>query len=217
MSVAEMTGYLASALVFLTFYTKTMIPLRIVGICSNCAFIAYGYLDVLYPVLVLHIILLPLNALRLNQMLQLSRQVREAARGDLNMDWIRPFSSTRRMRAGEVLFNKGELATDLLIVLSGRLRLVESGIELESADVVGELALFAPERTRTQTVECLEAGTLLQIGYGQVEQLFFQNPKFGFYFIKLITARLFSNIERLERALAERNQEILSLRQSSAR
>ncbi len=48
--VAEVAGYVAATLVFLTFYMKTMIPLRIVGICSNCIFIVYGYLGGLYPV-----------------------------------------------------------------------------------------------------------------------------------------------------------------------
>jgi hypothetical protein len=48
MSIAEMAGYLAAALVFLTFYMKTMIPLRMIGICSNCMFIIYGSLDGLY-------------------------------------------------------------------------------------------------------------------------------------------------------------------------
>ncbi len=47
--VAEIAGYVAAVLVFLTFYMKIMIPLRIVGICSNCAFIVYGYLGGLYP------------------------------------------------------------------------------------------------------------------------------------------------------------------------
>lgn len=51
MSVAEVVGYLAAILVILTFYMKTMVPLRIVGICSNCAFIAYAFLGGLYPVL----------------------------------------------------------------------------------------------------------------------------------------------------------------------
>ena len=217
MSVAEISGYIAAALVFFTFYMKTMVPLRIVGICSNCAFITYGYLDALYPVLILHFILLPLNTLRLRQMFQLSRQVREAAHGDLNMDWIRPFSSTRCTRAGEVLFNKGEPATEMFVVVSGRFRLAETGIEIESPNVVGEFALLAPERRRTQTLECLEAGTLFQMDYGQVEQLFFQNPKFGFYFLRLITVRLFENIEGLERTLAERHQEILNLRKAIGR
>jgi hypothetical protein len=38
------------------------------GICSYCAFIVYGYLGALYPVLALHLILLPLNGFRLYEM-----------------------------------------------------------------------------------------------------------------------------------------------------
>ncbi len=207
MSVGELSGYLAAALVFLTFYMKTMVPLRTIGICSNCAFIIYGYLGDLYPVLVLHLILLPLNSLRLRQMLQLTQQVRDTTHGNLNvMDWLRPFSSTRHVQVGEVLFRKGDVAGDMFVVVSGRFRLAETGIEIEPPNVVGEFALLAPERSRTQTLECVEEGTLLQIGYSQVEQLFFQNPKFGYYFLKLITQRLFQNIARLETELARCRQ-----------
>jgi CRP/FNR family transcriptional regulator, cyclic AMP receptor protein len=202
MTLAEVSGYIAAGLVFLTFYMKTMVPLRVIGICSNCAFITYGYLDTLYPVLILHAILLPLNGLRLHQMLQLTREVRAATAGDLNMDWLKPFASTRRVRAGEVLFRAGDDAGDLLVAVSGRFRLVETGLEITPPQVVGEFALLAPRRTRTQTLECLAAGTLLSVGYREVEQLLFQNPKFGYYFLRLITDRLFQNLARLETELA---------------
>src|SRR5262249_57843383 len=79
---------------------------------------------------------------------------------------------------------------------------VETGIELKARDVVGEFALLTRKHSRTQTLECTEAGILLQITYGQVEQLFFQNARFGFYFLQLITHRLLQNNERLEMELA---------------
>jgi CRP/FNR family transcriptional regulator, cyclic AMP receptor protein len=202
MSDAEVSGYVAAALVFMTFYMKTMVPLRVIGICSNCAFITYGYLGGLYPVLILHLILLPLNSLRLREMLLLTKQVRQAAYGDPNMDWLKPFTSTRHVKAREVVFHKGDVAGDMFVVLSGRFRLVETSIEIVSRHVVGEFALLTPEHSRTQTLECVEAGILLQISYGQIEQLFFQNPKFGFYFLQLITRRLLQNIARLETELA---------------
>jgi CRP/FNR family transcriptional regulator, cyclic AMP receptor protein len=125
MRVAEVSGYVAAVLVFMTFYMKTMIPLRIVGICSNCAFIMYGYLDGLYPVLILHLILLPLNSLRLREMLKLIKQVREATGGDPSMDWIKPFTSTRHVQPGEKVFHKGEPGRDMFVVMSGHFRLVE--------------------------------------------------------------------------------------------
>ena len=62
---AEGLGYLASLLVFSTFYMKTMLPLRGVAIASNIAFMAYGLTGGIYPVFVLHVILLPLNCVRL--------------------------------------------------------------------------------------------------------------------------------------------------------
>jgi hypothetical protein len=58
-------GFIASGLVLATFGMKDMVNLRIVAICSNIAFIMYGFLLGLPPVLILHVILLPLNGWRL--------------------------------------------------------------------------------------------------------------------------------------------------------
>ena len=58
-------GVVASALVLTAFGMKDMVNLRIVAICSNIAFIMYGFVLDLPPVLILHVILLPLNGWRL--------------------------------------------------------------------------------------------------------------------------------------------------------
>lgn len=60
-------GYVAASLVGVTFYMKSMVPLRGFAIASNVCFILYAYLHVpqLYPVLILHLCLLPLNIKRL--------------------------------------------------------------------------------------------------------------------------------------------------------
>ncbi len=65
MTYAGQIGFLASALVLAAFGMKDMVNLRIVAICSNFAFIAYALLLHLLPILVLHVILLPLNSWRL--------------------------------------------------------------------------------------------------------------------------------------------------------
>jgi len=62
-------GYLAAGLVLAAFCMRSMSKLRLVALASNLAFIAYGYLDNLMPVLVLHALLLPVNAYRLVQQL----------------------------------------------------------------------------------------------------------------------------------------------------
>src|SRR5215469_1872833 len=92
-SQADFLGYVAAALVFVTFWMKTMVPLRLLGIGSNVFFIAYGYLAAAYPPLLLHIFLLPLNIVRLREMMLLIKQVEKAASSDLDMAWIKPFAS----------------------------------------------------------------------------------------------------------------------------
>jgi hypothetical protein len=74
MCLVEIIGYLACTLVFATFYMTAMMPLRLVAIASNVAFIAYGYLGGLTPILLLHVGLLPLNGWRLCQTLRLPRR-----------------------------------------------------------------------------------------------------------------------------------------------
>jgi CRP-like cAMP-binding protein len=91
----------------------------------------------------------------------------------------------------------------MFYIVSGRYRLVESGIELPVGAIVGELGMLSPSNERTQTLECIEAGTVLSVSYSQVEELYVQNPEFGFFFLRLASARLFENIETLERRLAK--------------
>jgi CRP/FNR family transcriptional regulator, cyclic AMP receptor protein len=198
MNQADVIGYIGAVFVFGTFWMKTMIPLRALGLASNVLFIGYGYLAAAYPPLVLHLLLLPLNVMRLRQMLQLSRQVAQTAAGDLNMDWVKPFTSSHTMKAGDILFRRGEPADRMFFIVSGRCQLVETGVDIVPGAMVGELAMLSPNKARTQTLQCLEAGKLLEITYSQLRQLYFQNPKFGFYFIELISKRLFENIARLE-------------------
>lgn len=61
----EVAGYIASSLVFLTFYMRRMVPLRLVALCSNVAFLAYAFALHLAPIAILHGALIPVNIVRL--------------------------------------------------------------------------------------------------------------------------------------------------------
>lgn len=69
-------GYLAALLVLATFCMRDMVALRAVAIASNLAFIAYGASTGLGPVLLLHLVLLPVNVQRLRESLR-ERQLRD--------------------------------------------------------------------------------------------------------------------------------------------
>lgn len=200
MSHAELLGYAAAACVFVTFYMKTMVPLRIAGIVSNFLFIGYGYAVDAYPVLILHLVLLPLNIVRLRQMLRLIKQIEDATKEDLNLNWVKPFSSPRTVAVGEVLFHRGDVANEMFFVVSGRYRVRERGVDLEAGEVFGELGLLSAGQARTATVECTASGELLRISYDQVMQLYLQDPKFGFYFLHLVSKRLFHNLSLQSRS-----------------
>ena len=65
MMTIDSIGYVAASLVLATFCARTMVLLRALAIASNLAFIAYGLLAHLWPILLLHAVMLPLNVYRL--------------------------------------------------------------------------------------------------------------------------------------------------------
>jgi hypothetical protein len=67
LNMINLVGYLAASLVLATFCMGSMSRLRLMALASNLAFIAYSYLANLMPVLILHAVLLPVNAYRLAQ------------------------------------------------------------------------------------------------------------------------------------------------------
>jgi hypothetical protein len=196
-------SFFASIFVVATLSMRTMIPLRVFAILTNILLIATAIPTHNYPTMILHAVLLPLNSYRLHQMLQLVRDVKRSVNSDLSMEWLRPFMTERKCSAGEALFYKDEKAESMFYIVSGRYRLVESGIELPVGAIVGELGMLSPSKARTQTLECIESGTVLSVSYDQVEQLYVENPAFGFYFLRLSSARLFQNLEVLEKRIAQ--------------
>ena len=196
MNWIEAAGYLASALVLATFCMKTMIPLRCAAICSNVAFIVYGFYDHLYPVLVLHGILLPLNIWRALQMLRLIRRVEAASKGDLSTDWLGPFMKEAQWKAGEVIFSRGDHADRLYMIITGEIHLEQIDQTIRAGDLFGEIGLFSADHRRTQTARALTEVDLLWISEGELAQVCYQNPGIAFYFLKLTTNRLLANASR---------------------
>jgi hypothetical protein len=93
LSWIDLTGYLASLSVLATFCMGTMGSLRTVAILSNVLFITYGLELHLYPVLLLHATLLPINALKMVQL----RRNRPQISGWLTAVLSRKSSNTRRI------------------------------------------------------------------------------------------------------------------------
>jgi CRP/FNR family transcriptional regulator, cyclic AMP receptor protein len=202
MTWVEAIGWFGAALAITGSAMKTIIPLRCIGIGANiCSLVVSTFLGNI-PGVVANLILLPINSVRLYQMLGLIKRVKQASKSDLSMEWLKPFMTRRKTKTGEILFAKGDVATCMFYTLSGRYRLKEMSIELVQGQVVGEMGFLSPDNSRTQTLECIEAGEVLSISYDEVRQLYFQNPEFGFYFLRLTSERLFHNMGQMEAEIA---------------
>ena len=199
-------GFIAAILYIASHYMKTMVPLRLCEIASNALFVVYGAFYPSWPTLALYGILVPLNSLRLYEMLQLVKKVRTASQGDLSMDWLKPFMHKHSYKQGAVLFRKGDHAEEMFYIVSGRCRVNELGLELSAGHMVGELGFLTPEHQRTQTVECIDDVEMLAISYDKVRELYFQNPSFGFYLLRLASERLLQNVDRMERVIEAHNR-----------
>lgn len=196
---ALMFGTVAAVLQGSSTLVKTMIPLRVLALASNVGFVAYGALLPSFVVLLLHTLLIPINLYRLIEMYRLTQRVKAVTGSqDTSGLWLRPYMKRRKLKAGTVLFRKGDLARELYMLTRGRIELVEIGTELPAGRIFGEIAFFAPDRRRTQTARCTEDSEVLAINESTVNQLYYQNPAFGFQMIGLVADRLGADIRRLE-------------------
>jgi CRP-like cAMP-binding protein len=193
MSLGELFGYIASVLVFTTFYMKTMVPLRLVAIASNVAFIIYALWGGLAPILILHVLLLPLNTLRLLQLRNLSRQIERAARETFSPRALLSLMRHREIHANETLFSANDPANELFYVVEGTLFLPELQQEIGPGSFLGEFALFSESGRRTATAIARTDCTLMSLSRGAVFAALVQEPRLGIHLLKLVTTRFLQN------------------------
>ena len=213
MDLATLFGLIGGIFFIAALYMKTMARLRIANIVSNFFFLLYGYLAPAFPTLLMYIALLPINFFRLYQLRDLIRKVKSSAQGDLSMDWLKPFMKRRKYKKGNVLFRKGDRAVEMFYTVSGKYLVSEIGVELPPGKLFGELGVLTPDSRRTQSVECVEGGEVLTVTYDKVLELYFQDPDFGFYFLKLTSERLLQNIARLEGIIEQQRKQLAELGQ----
>jgi CRP-like cAMP-binding protein len=123
----------------------------------------------------------------------------------------------RAYRQGDVLFRKGQPANEMYLTVTGKFLVTEIGVELPPGRLMGELGFITPNNKRTQTVECIESGEVLTITYDRLLEIYFENPEFGYYFLRLTSDRLIQNIARLEGIIAQNGAKPQAASQEAAR
>ncbi|MBT6093976.1 MAG: cyclic nucleotide-binding domain-containing protein [Rhodospirillaceae bacterium] len=186
-------GYVASGAVFVTFWMRTLIPLRVVAMVGNLLYLVYGIYADLGNIVFLHGALLPLNFLRLHQSIRLRQKIRDMAHADFDARSLVPFMTKFKSAKGSLLFGRGDDARDIYYLIEGRVCVEDLGVEIGPGHLIGEIAMFTTEKTRTQTVRCLEDSVFMRISEEKSLELYAENPEFGLYLTKMMVERLLSN------------------------
>jgi len=201
-TLANMFALVGAIFLVATLLMHTIVPLRVANMIGCMFFVAYGALSGNVGAFILYLLLLPINAMRLRQLLNLIKKARIATEGDTSLDGLKPFMTERRYRRGDKLFEKDDAASEMFLTVTGKFLVREIGVELPPGRLMGELGFLTPNQRRTATVECIEDGQVLTITYDRLLEIYFQDPQFGYYFLVLTSQRLLQNIDRLQKQLA---------------
>jgi CRP/FNR family cyclic AMP-dependent transcriptional regulator len=195
----------AAGLTISSSFVKTMVPLRWLAVCSNVGFLCYGVLHPSFVMALMHGVLLPINCVRLAEMKRLTARVYAAtANKDTSAVWLKPYMKSTRLKAGTILFHKGDEAEHLYILAEGHVEFIEIGVTIGPGQMFGEIAFFAPDKRRTLSARCTEECLMLSINQSTVRQLYYQNPAFGFEIVGLVANRLSADVSRLQDQLTDR-------------
>ena len=183
---------------------KDMIHLRVLAVASNVIFIIFSVLHVHFdiakllsaPEFLLNAILLPINSKRLSEIIRLTKQIEQATVESPVSEWLLPHMYLRKHKAGEVLFRKGDTADEIIYIADGRLKLQEVDHYLGPGELIGEIGLFSADKARTMTVICDTDCELYKMTDEMIYRLYYQNPKLGFFFMRLVVERLLRDVQR---------------------
>jgi hypothetical protein len=202
--IATAIGFLGGAFYLASHYQKDMVSLRVLALASNVLFLTFGLLHAHFDIMeligmpenILNAILLPVNAKRLSEILRLTKQIEQATVESPISEWLLPHMHLHKHKAGDVLFRKGDPAHEIVYVAEGRLKLQEVDHYLGAGELIGEIGLFSGAKVRTMTVVCETDCELYKMTDEMMYHLYYQNPKLGFFFMRLIVERLLRDVQR---------------------
>jgi CRP/FNR family cyclic AMP-dependent transcriptional regulator len=201
LDLSDLLGLLGVAFSAASFIMKRMMPLRVLAIFANIFFVGYGLSTHTWPGVLLNCLLLPVNVKRIHEIRRLSADIARASGSSSASEWLLPHMKRRAYKAGDTVLRKGDAASRLIFVAGGELELVELGKKIGIGDLLGEIGLFNPDRRHTQTVVCRTDADLYEMTDEMLFRVHYQEPKLGFYLVRLIAQRLLSDLERQRAAL----------------
>ncbi len=195
MDIGEPFGYIASLLVFAAFYTKSMVPLRIAAIASNVAFIVYGWIDGLAPILVLHGALLPLNVLRLLELRRIAVDVETAWNDEASIELLFPLMTRMTIRAAEMILEADDEADRLYYIVEGYLFVPEVQKELGPGCFLGEFSRSAEPGRKMAVAVARTDCVAMMLTRKAALAAFVQHPELAPHLLRFVSRAVLHNAE----------------------
>src|SRR3981081_4501478 len=129
-TLANMCALIGAIFFVATLLTQTMVPLRVANMVGCAFFVGFGALAGDVKTFLLYLLLLPINAYRLRQMLNLIKKARSATQGDTSMEWLKPFMTERKYRKGDIVCKKDDPADEMFLTVTGNFLVTDIGVEL---------------------------------------------------------------------------------------
>ena len=194
-SLGYVFGFIGAALMVASYLMKNMLPLRMVALSANVFLVIYALQGGSWPTVALYVAMIPINIKKVHEILKLVRAIENAKADSPAGEWLLPHMTRRQAKAGDSLWRKGDVATEMLFVESGQLKLLEHDALIGPGSIIGEIGLFAPDNRRTGSVNCATDCTLYSLSAEGMAKLYFQNPRLGYHVMRLIVARLMHDVE----------------------
>ena len=119
---------------------------------------------------------------------------------------------SRRVRAGEALFRRGDLGTTMYVIASGAVELDFGedlvGKMLGPREFFGELGLLIGDHARSADAGVVTEGELLELRHEEFQRLVERSPEVVSFFLRRAIMRVVLNEQGLIRRLRRRNQDL---------
>jgi len=202
--IIQAVGWLAVVLKLATFATHSMIPLRVLAMASSVCFIIYSGVFHVWPLLVIELILLPLNAYRLYEIIALRRLVTHMTdESEPDFSAAMAYGKKRVIEAGDVIFTKGDPVDCLYYLAEGRVEIEDQNVTVAAGKIFGEMAFFNSSAERSATVRCLEDTVVYELDEKRFTRLQYEDPKFAMSVMRTVTKRLVANAAQTQEAQPE--------------
>ncbi|MEQ9260484.1 MAG: cyclic nucleotide-binding domain-containing protein [Roseovarius sp.] len=193
-TLIEAIGWLAVLLKLATFSMSSLIWLRVLVILSSACFIVYSALFQIWPLLAIETVLLGMNAYRLYELIALRRLVTHMTdESEADFSAAMAYGKKREIKAGDVLFEKGDPVDSLYYIAEGRVEIEGQDVTVPAGNIFGEMAFFNSSAQRMATVRCVEDTVVYEVNEKRFTRLQYEDPKFAMSVMRLVTKRLVAN------------------------